>query len=827
MKHRKISKKKALKNKIFKITSVFVVAGLLMGGFFINAPKLFAATDGSGTMSVTPATVQPASANNNFTFHFTNNATNFGPSSKLTLAIPSGWVNPQKLNSVSAGYVTIANSTCGKSPANGPSDISTDSNVVTVKVDQCDAGDTFDLQYKNLTAPVVGSYTFTTQTQEGRDGLANIAASPVVVVAIPDTTAPVITLTGSSPVTVAVGSSYTDLGATASDNIDGNITSSIVTVNPVNTAVVGAYTVTYNVSDAAGNAATPVNRIVNVVDTISPVITLTGANPQVLEVGTAYSELGATVTDNYNTGLAVTINASAVNTAVVGSYIVTYNAVDSSGNAATEVTRTVNVVDTTAPVISLGGSSPVTVLVHTSYTDNGAIASDNYDGNLTSAITTVNNVDTDTVGSYTVTYNVSDAAGNAATEVTRTVNVVDTTSPIINLIDTNPQVIEVDTAYSELGATVTDDYDTGLAATINASAVNTAVVGSYTVTYNAVDSSGNAADQITRTVNVVDTTAPAITLSGSNPQVIEMGTAYSELGATVTDNYDTGLAATINASAVNTAVVGSYTVTYNAVDSSGNNAAPVTRTVNVVDTTAPVITVLPYTTAQTTVDITVSVSTNEGVLNTGSHLFTENGSFDFVATDASGNVTTKTVTITNIDRIAPVITLLSINPFNLTTGDSYVDPGSTAQDNADGDITSNIVTVNPVDTTHEGTYTVTYNVSDAAGNAASEVTRTIIVTKPVVSGPSGAMPDLIPPVLTPPVSTIVNAATEPAVGRVLGEKITILDTLIAALTPFKHDPRVKTLQQELKKLGLFSFPYFTDYYGPITNAGVKKYLSTK
>ncbi len=68
----------------------------------------------------------------------------------------------------------------------------------------------------------------------------------------PDTTAPVITLLGTSPITVAVGSTYTDAGATALDNIDGNLTLSIAVTNPVNTSAVGSYTVTYNVSDAAG-----------------------------------------------------------------------------------------------------------------------------------------------------------------------------------------------------------------------------------------------------------------------------------------------------------------------------------------------------------------------------------------------------------------------------------------------------------------------------------------------------------------------------------------------------------------------------------------------
>ncbi|MDL5503049.1 MAG: DUF5011 domain-containing protein, partial [Candidatus Methanoperedens sp.] len=84
-----------------------------------------------------------------------------------------------------------------------------------------------------------------------------------------DTVAPVITVLGSNPVTVEAGSSYTDAGATASDDVDGNITSSIITVNPVNAAVVGTYTVTYNVKDSSNNNADQKTRTVNVVDTLT------------------------------------------------------------------------------------------------------------------------------------------------------------------------------------------------------------------------------------------------------------------------------------------------------------------------------------------------------------------------------------------------------------------------------------------------------------------------------------------------------------------------------------------------------------------------------
>ncbi len=87
-----------------------------------------------------------------------------------------------------------------------------------------------------------------------------------------DTTSPVITLTGITPVTVEAGAAYVDAGATALDNVDGNITANIVTVNPVNTATVGAYVVTYNVSDVEGNDAIEVTRTVNVVDTTAPAV---------------------------------------------------------------------------------------------------------------------------------------------------------------------------------------------------------------------------------------------------------------------------------------------------------------------------------------------------------------------------------------------------------------------------------------------------------------------------------------------------------------------------------------------------------------------------
>ena len=410
-----------------------------------------------------------------------------------------------------------------------------------------------------------------------------------------DTTVPVITLLGDDPVTIEVGDTYIDAGATAADTNDGDITSSIVTLSNVDTAIVGIYSVAFNVSDTSGNAAAEVTRTVNVVDTTVPVIVLLGDDPVTIEVGDTYIDAGATAADTYDGDITSSIvTLSNVDTAIVGIYSVAFNVSDTSGNAAAEVTRTVNVVDTTVPVIVLLGDDSVTIEVGDTYIDAGATATDTYDGDITSSIVTVSNVDTAIVGIYSVAFNVSDTSGNAAAEVTRTVNVVDTTVPVIALLGDNPVTIEVGDTYIDAGATAADTYDGDITSSIvTVSTVNTAIVGVYTIWYNVSDASGNTAAELIRTVNVEDTTLPVITLLGDNPVTIEVGSTYTDAGATATDTYDGDITSSIvTVSTVNTAIVGVYTVTYNVSDASGNTAAELTRTVNVEDTTLPVITLL-------------------------------------------------------------------------------------------------------------------------------------------------------------------------------------------------------------------------------------------
>ncbi|MBJ2129055.1 DUF5011 domain-containing protein [Alteromonas sp. IB21] len=88
-----------------------------------------------------------------------------------------------------------------------------------------------------------------------------------------DTAKPVIILLGDASVTITEGDTYTDAGATASDNVDGDISGNIVVAGLVDTSTPATYIITYNVSDSAGNQADEVVRtvIVEAASTDAPI----------------------------------------------------------------------------------------------------------------------------------------------------------------------------------------------------------------------------------------------------------------------------------------------------------------------------------------------------------------------------------------------------------------------------------------------------------------------------------------------------------------------------------------------------------------------------
>ena len=168
-----------------------------------------------------------------------------------------------------------------------------------------------------------------------------------------------ITLTGDNPQTIEFGEGYTELNATATDRVDGDLTGSIVIdSSAVNINRVGDYSVTYDVTDTAGNAAEQKTRTVRVIDTGKPIITLTGDNPQTIEFRRgAYTELNATATDLVDDDIELTrriVIAGRRGESPTGleSIQVTYKVTDAAGNAAEQKTRTVRVIDNTASRLS-------------------------------------------------------------------------------------------------------------------------------------------------------------------------------------------------------------------------------------------------------------------------------------------------------------------------------------------------------------------------------------------------------------------------------------------------------------------------------------------
>ncbi|MDH7445904.1 immunoglobulin-like domain-containing protein [Aquimarina sp. 2201CG14-23] len=353
--------------------------------------------------------------------------------------------------------------------------------------------------------------------------------------------------------------------------------------------------------------STPINRealvtlIYNDPDTQAPVISITGDNPQIIQLGESYTELGATVDDNSP----LTIDTSNVNTAVAGSYTVIYSAEDSSGNVGT-AERTVIVNAQPTAVINatpLSGIAPLSV----SFNDSG---SSDTDGTLETSIWNFGDNSSNvqgafpfstshtynSPGTYTASLNVVDNYGGVGI-ISVQINVTspDTTPPVININGSNPTVIQLGGSYTEEGASAIDDVD-GAVNVSRSGTVNTSVAGTYTITYTATDSSNNTA-MATRTVIVnapptalintsnTDGVAPFTVLFNNTNSTDSDGTIVSSVwdfgdgSVSESGGFPFGVSHTFNSG-------GLFTVTLQITDNRGGVASTTTR-ISVLVTTCP------------------------------------------------------------------------------------------------------------------------------------------------------------------------------------------------------------------------------------------------
>ncbi len=646
-----------------------------------------------------------------------------------------------------------------------------------IATDGCDA----DLLVTQSPAAGVTVNSGDTQVTIAVEDDAGNKATTTVTLTVEDDAAPVITVDPTSD-TLECGTSYSlsdaITGVSATDGCQGDLSGDIaVTVDGIGTfpggglSDTGVYTIRYNVSDSEGNAATETVRTVTIADSQAP--TITNATPtQTLECPASYSLAaaltGVTASDDCQGDISEDIVVTAINTAdssavtlpisALGSYEIRYNVSDAAGNDATQATRSLTIEDTTAPSFSI--PADVTLECPAQYTQaqalNNVSATDDCEGALTVTVSasqggTPVTFPLSALGTYTLTYSADDGNGYPITDSSRTVTIDDTNGPVITLNGGAAIGLQVGNSWSDPGATATDDCEGDLNPVdiiIGGDTVDVNTENVYTITYDISDSEGNAATQVTRIVTVANDAPPVISITGANPVTLECGSGpYTDAGATASDAEDgdlTSALTTTGVDAVDTTTPGGYTITYEVTDSFGTTVQE-QRIVNVQDNIAPIITLEGGTTTNTLVgqpwsdpgysatdscqgDLTTEVSVT-GTPNTD----TAGTSFQMTynVTDSAGNTSGDIVRTINVvaDSTPPLITLLGNATVEIDCGTDYVDPGATANDNVDGDISGDIlITGDTIQAdSGPGEYTITYNVSDAAGNAAVEVVRTVTV----------------------------------------------------------------------------------------------------
>ncbi|MBF2459987.1 LapB repeat-containing protein [Listeria seeligeri] len=346
-----------------------------------------------------------------------------------------------------------------------------------------------------------GDYTVTLNSLNS-DG---VAANPVtVIVTVEKAPAPVISADNevSYPENSTIDSQQflTDINATTSDG--SPITSDFATVVDFSTA--GDYTVTLNSVNADGVAANPVTVTVHVEKAPAPVITadneVSYPKNSTIDSQLFLTDINATTDD----GSPITSDFdTAVDFSTAGDYTVTLQSVNADGVAANPVTVIVHIEKAPAPIITADSkvSYPEKSKITAAQFYKDIHAKTNDGSSITSDFDTI--VNFQVAGDYKVKLQSVNTDGVTAKPVTVTVHIEKAPAPVISTdseisYKTNSKV-DSQQFYKDIhaitndGSTITSDFDT---------VVNFAVAGDYTVTLQAINSDGVAADPVKVIVHI-------------------------------------------------------------------------------------------------------------------------------------------------------------------------------------------------------------------------------------------------------------------------------------------------------------------------------------
>ena len=630
-----------------------------------------------------------------------------------------------------------------------------------------------------------------------------------------DLIAPVITINGAASSTVAMGSIYTDAGATALDNIDGNVTSSITATSTVNTNYSGAQTVIYRASDSSGNVAYA-TRTVNVLLPASPDGFYkrlgTGFNGQITSAALQLDGkiiIGGTYTNFFSTS---SIRNSLIRLNASGAEDTTFynNSKGVSNLPNSIILKSNNNIVVGGGIISLGTSTRNMIF---SLNPDGTEDTAFYTNLGTGFNTAVNSISLQSDGKLLVAGNFTSLNGNVRNHMTR-----------LNASGTE------DTAfYTNLG--------TGFNKTIYSTAIqgDGKIVAIFQL---AVDFNGNPRNGIVRI----------------NPDGTEDTAFYTNLGTAFNNNSASNAYIQSNGKIL----VGGDFISFNG---NGRNRLVRLNADGIEDTAfytnlgtgfnSEVKTIKQQPNGKILVGgsftsfngntrnrlVRLNADGTEDVVfynNLGSAF---NGFINTMVVQPDGKIlivgnftafngdTHKNIVRLNsdgtedLDVTAPVITVLGSNPASVTVGSAYVDAGSSALDAVDGDVTASTTATSTVNINTIGAYTVVYTARDISGNL-SYATRTVNVIAVVSSGGGGGGGGrssgggggggyYIPPVVAQ-TSTTTKATTTSTTTKanttsnnliIKSTSTTIVGRLTKVLSPRVNDTEVRTLQRFLNSNG--------------------------
>ncbi len=314
-----------------------------------------------------------------------------------------------------------------------------------------------------------------------------------------------------------------------------------------------------------------------------PTVKLIGKDTVLLEVNTHYKDTGIVYHDNFGDSNVKVVIGSNLDSSTLGYYVYSYFLYDKAGNSVS-IQRVIKVIDTIAPNILFSKGDTIKLSVYTQYTDGSVIISDNYDLSpivrYGGSFNFKNNIP-DTLGYFTRWFYAMDQSGNKDSALLY-IHVVDTTAPKILINGKDTVKIEVYNKYNDSDITVRDNYDKYpiLSHFGNLKNFKTDSLGFFTLWYKAMDHSGNK-DSVARTIQVIDTIPPSISLLGPDSVFIHTNDVYVDTGYVVKDNYDKHPRVDTSGTFINTSLAGIYTIDFSATDQSGNKSTYVSRIINI------------------------------------------------------------------------------------------------------------------------------------------------------------------------------------------------------------------------------------------------------